>query len=184
VDDTDPSFVDTALRETQEELGIDPKRIEILGEIGPAEINLRGDMSVSPFVGFVHHQDLELDPQIGPDDPLPSLDLSILRKKVSQPEVDIVFHVSLSALTAPARLRSSMFRGQRPYWAVNVTDFVHETKGTGILLPLPTSRTSSEQPTEDDDELGSGKDSRIEVWGLTGWYLTLLMRTLQVAAYR
>jgi hypothetical protein len=38
-----------ALRETQE-LGIDPAQIEVLGEIGPLEINLRGDMTVWPFV--------------------------------------------------------------------------------------------------------------------------------------
>lgn len=39
-----------ALRETQEELGIDPAQIEVLGEIGPPETNLRGDMTVWPFV--------------------------------------------------------------------------------------------------------------------------------------
>jgi 8-oxo-dGTP pyrophosphatase MutT (NUDIX family) len=39
-----------ALRETQEELGIDPTQIEVLGEIGPPETNLRGDMTVWPFV--------------------------------------------------------------------------------------------------------------------------------------
>jgi 8-oxo-dGTP pyrophosphatase MutT (NUDIX family) len=39
-----------ALRETQEELGIDPAQVEVLGDIGPPEINLRGDMTVWPFV--------------------------------------------------------------------------------------------------------------------------------------
>ena len=39
-----------ALRETQEELGIDPAQIEVLGEIGPPETSLRGDMTVWPFV--------------------------------------------------------------------------------------------------------------------------------------
>ena len=39
-----------ALRETHEELGIDPSHVEILGEIGPPEINLRGDMRVYPIV--------------------------------------------------------------------------------------------------------------------------------------
>ena len=39
-----------ALRETREELGIDPAQIEVLGEIGPPETNLRGDMTVWPFV--------------------------------------------------------------------------------------------------------------------------------------
>lgn len=47
-----------ALRETQEELGIDPARIEVLGEIGPPEINLRGDMTVWPFVASPSTKDL------------------------------------------------------------------------------------------------------------------------------
>jgi hypothetical protein len=29
-------------------------------------------------------------------------------------------------------------------------------------------------------ELGPGGDGRIEVWGLTGWYLSLIMKILQV----
>ena len=47
---TDESFMNGALRETQEELGIDPARIEVLGEIGPPVINLQGNMTVWPFV--------------------------------------------------------------------------------------------------------------------------------------
>ena len=47
---TDESFMSGALRETQEELGIDPAQIEVLGEIGSPETNLRGDMTVWPFV--------------------------------------------------------------------------------------------------------------------------------------
>ena len=39
-----------ALRETHEELGIDPKRVEILGEIGPPEFSLGAAMKVWPFV--------------------------------------------------------------------------------------------------------------------------------------
>lgn len=45
-----------ALRETQEELGIDTGRIEVLGEIGPSELNMRGDMRVWPFVVSVFRQ--------------------------------------------------------------------------------------------------------------------------------
>jgi len=46
----DESFLHTALRETQEELGIEPSRIEVLGPIGFPEFNLSGDMLVWPFV--------------------------------------------------------------------------------------------------------------------------------------
>ncbi|KAF9563951.1 hypothetical protein CPC08DRAFT_705669 [Agrocybe pediades] len=50
VDETDSTLVNAALRETQEELGIDPRRVEILGRIGPPEFNLAGNMMVYPFV--------------------------------------------------------------------------------------------------------------------------------------
>jgi nudix motif 8 len=50
IDKTDESLMSGALRETQEELGIDPAQIEVLGEIGPPETTLLGDMTVWPFV--------------------------------------------------------------------------------------------------------------------------------------
>ncbi|KAG1880304.1 hypothetical protein C8R48DRAFT_683389 [Suillus tomentosus] len=31
-------------------------------------------------------------------------------------------------------------------------------------------------------EVSGGKEGRLEVWGLTGWYMTLLMRILKVYA--
>ncbi len=30
------------------------------------------------------------------------------------------------------------------------------------------------------DEVGPGVNGRIEVWGLTGWYLSLLMKMMQI----
>lgn len=30
------------------------------------------------------------------------------------------------------------------------------------------------------DEIGGGKAGRLEVWGLTGWYLNLLMKALNI----
>lgn len=49
MEDTDDGFVGAALRETEEELGISEGRIEILGEVGPAEVNRGGTLSVWPF---------------------------------------------------------------------------------------------------------------------------------------
>ncbi|KIK61588.1 hypothetical protein GYMLUDRAFT_567083 [Collybiopsis luxurians FD-317 M1] len=175
VDPTDASLVDAALRETREELGIEPVNIEILGSIGPPEINLRGNMIVHPVVGFVH-----ADPATsrsssvpGDDEPLPSCDLTAIRKNISPVEVDAVFHLPLSSLISPPRLRSSLFRGNRPYWAIGVTDLVEE----GVTERQ--QRQQDEFDIEDDSEIGAGKYG-IEVWGLTGWYLNLLMKRLKV----
>ncbi len=33
---------------------------------------------------------------------------------------------------------------------------------------------------EQRDEIGGGRQGRLEVWGLTGWYLCALMRILRV----
>ncbi|KAH6915848.1 hypothetical protein BKA70DRAFT_1092938 [Coprinopsis sp. MPI-PUGE-AT-0042] len=50
VDDSDPSYEYTALRETHEELGIDPRRVESLGTFGPPEQNMKGNLRVWPTV--------------------------------------------------------------------------------------------------------------------------------------
>jgi len=169
IDDTDESFMSGALRETQEELGIDPGQIEVLGEIGPPETNLRGDMTVWPFVGFVHSASVENRALGSDDEPLPSLDIDILRKQLSPSEVAAVIHLPLSALISPTRIRNSLFRRQEPYWVVDVTDMVQPT-----FTPETVTTMVAE---EIKDELGGG---RIEVWGLTGWYLSLLLKILQV----
>ncbi|EDR14643.1 uncharacterized protein LACBIDRAFT_305483 [Laccaria bicolor S238N-H82] len=167
VDDTDPSIQYAALRETQEELGIHPNRIDILGSIGPPEVNLRGDMHVWPFVGFVHAASrTELNSN---EEPFPSLDMTELRKQASPLEVATVFHLSLAELVSPSRQRSSLFREERPYYAFDVTDLVQQTD-----VVFPTIKS-------DVDEIGTGTDGRLEVWGLTGWYLTMLMRILGLA---
>ncbi|KAG7093767.1 hypothetical protein E1B28_007415 [Marasmius oreades] len=172
---TDTSHLHTALRETYEELGILPERVEMLGEIGPPEINLRGDMVVWPFVGFVHSA-TSCSMTLTDDEPLPSCDLASLRAAASRAEVDFVFHLPFSDLTLPHRLRSSLFRGNRPYWTVGVSDIVEDgTIGNGSL---DGERNGVIQ--EDDSEIGPGRYGHLEVWGLTGWYLNLLMRRLKM----
>lgn len=54
-----------------------------------------------------------------------------------------------------------------PYWAVDVTDLV---TGNG--------RVHEKGAEEVVDEVGEGRDGRLEVWGLTGWYMGLLMEAL------
>jgi hypothetical protein len=45
----DNSFLAAALRETNEEVGVLSEQIEILGELGPAELS-RGGMRVWPYL--------------------------------------------------------------------------------------------------------------------------------------
>lgn len=60
-DATDGSLIDTALRETQEEVGIPPTQIEVIGELRP--FVSRFGLLVTPFVGFVQDDiSLELNP--------------------------------------------------------------------------------------------------------------------------
>jgi hypothetical protein len=114
------------------------------------------------------------------DSPYPSLDLSKIRRVMSTSEVAVVFHVPLTELTALERLRPYLFRGERPYLAVDVTDLVRSAEvlsGATGSTSVSIEAVHGEPPP---DEVGSGRSGRIEIWGLTGWYLSLFLRRLQV----
>ncbi|KAA1468808.1 hypothetical protein DENSPDRAFT_834252 [Dentipellis sp. KUC8613] len=169
VDPTDQSFVAAALRETHEEVGIPPKQIEILGQVGPAELSL-GGLRVWPYVGFIYPsaeaRAIATSTDADPDAPLPSLPMSSL--KISQPEVAHAFHLPFSSMISPARLRTHLFRGGAPYWAITVSDLVSE------------KNVEWESDPNSRDEVGGGRGGRLEVWGLTGWYLSLFMKVLGI----
>ncbi|KAJ3549742.1 hypothetical protein NMY22_g768 [Coprinellus aureogranulatus] len=114
VDDTDDSFTQAALRETDEELGISPSRIEVLGQIGPPEMDLRGRLRVWPIVGFVHAHASSMDPNLDEDAVLPSLDMDAVRSRASKDEVGTAFHLPLSTLVAPVRLKPTLFPRYTP----------------------------------------------------------------------
>lgn len=97
-DDADCTPERTALREAEEEIGIAPERIEILGRM-PEYRTVTG-FSVTPVVGWAEPP-LEYHP-----DPH---------------EVEAVFEVPLAFLLDPANHRheSAMFKGRmRKYWAM------------------------------------------------------------------
>jgi hypothetical protein len=119
----------------------------------------------------VHSTDYTTPTADDPDDtaPLPSLPLASLT--LSPHEVAHAFHLPLSGAADPARLRAHPLRrglDMAPYWAVGVSDLV--PGGTGAW------NAAAGQP----DEVGGGRDGALEVWGLTGWYLNVLMRALGV----
>jgi len=155
-----------------------PEEIDVLGEIGPPEENLRGDMCVWPYVGFIHERGTK-QPECD-DSPYPSLDLSQIRRVMSVSEVDAVFHVPLTDLSTFSRLRSYLFRGERPYWAVDVTDLVRSAEVFSGASGSSSVSTEAIHGESLPDEVGSGREGRVEIWGLTGWYLSLLLRRLQV----
>jgi len=73
-------------------------------------------------------------------------------------EVAHTFHLPLSAARSSERLREDRFRQSHPYSAVDVTD----------LIPSASVEHGAAAP-----HVGQH-----EVWGLTGWYLALVLRTL------
>ena len=83
----DPDLATTALREAQEEIGLDPAHVRLLGALDDIETSATRFV-ITPFVGVVPH----------PYDFLPSPD-----------EVDLIFTVPLAALTAPDALRQEVW---------------------------------------------------------------------------
>jgi len=114
------------------------------------------------------------------DHPYASLDLSKIRRIMSISEVAIVFHVPLTELTEPRRLRPYLFRSERPYWAVDVTDIVRSAEGFSETSDATSMSTEAFHGGTQCDEVGFGKEGRLEIWGLTGWYLSLLLQRLRV----
>ncbi|GJE91159.1 CoA pyrophosphatase [Phanerochaete sordida] len=186
VDETDATLLAAALRETQEEVGVRPEQVEILGRFGPPQLSL-GGLRVWPYVGFVHSsaparneagntEDTSMSGAA--DTPLPNLNMADLR--LSQREVAHAFHLPLSDLVSAPRLHQSLFRGLSPYYAIDVSDII-TAHGSGQVVS-----SDGQVPWESDpagrDEIGGGREGRLEVWGLTGWYLNVLMRILGVYA--
>ena len=98
VDPTDATPEAAALRETREEIGLDPSRVEILGTL-PVHETVTG-FAVTPFVGLIR----------GPFDPIPEAG-----------EVEEVFTVPLSHVLTPARFaieRRQWMGTWRRYYAV------------------------------------------------------------------
>lgn len=79
-----------------------------------------------------------------------------------------------SYLIDAVRLRQHRLPNRPPYYAIDVTDLIDQTGDA--LLPLA--------PWVGEDDASSGGDPgipKIEVWGLTGWYLYQFMR--RIGAY-
>lgn len=116
VEEADVSPVMTALRETEEEIGLDPDRVELLGEL-PEYFTGTG-FRVTPVVGLVH----------------PPFEL-----KLDSFEVAEAFEVPLSHFLNPANhQRHSMeYQGRiRQYYAMPYGDYFIWGATAGILVSL------------------------------------------------
>ena len=94
--------------------------------------------------------------------------MDTLRSQVSPVEVATTIHLPLKFFAFPTLIRTSIYRAQKPYWVIDVTDLVQSVLAEDATI------------TEEESETGSRIDGRIEVWGLTGWYISMLMKVLQV----
>jgi hypothetical protein len=98
--------------------------------------------------------------------------MDTLRSQASPVEVATTIHLPLKFFAFPTRIRTSTFRAEEPYWVIDVTDLVQSVLGEDATITRNTS--------EEERETRPGIDGRIEVWGLTGWYISMLMKVLQV----
>ncbi len=95
VDDTDGSFRATALRESQEEIGLEPSEVEVLGQL--PSVLTRWKIDVTPIVGIVP-KGVGLTPNFD--------------------EIDSIFHVPVSFFVRDQRVRTDVFRrGHVEFWA-------------------------------------------------------------------
>ncbi len=81
----------------------------------------------------------------------------------SQLEVAAAFHLPLGLAASPTRLQVHHFRGGQPYWTVEVSDLIKNP------IETQSSHLNRDEPKE-----------RVEIWGLTGWYLFQFMKALKI----
>jgi len=111
----DASPAETALRETREEIGLEPSRVEVLGFL-PSQYTTRSGFIVTPVVGVVRPP-FELHPE--------------------RSEVDEVFEVPLAFLMDPANHRqgSIVVEGEtRQFHAIPFGDYYIWGVTAGILI--------------------------------------------------
>lgn len=94
---------------------------------------------------------------------LPNFDIDTL--VVNKAEVAQMFHITLEELLDEKRLYQHRFRNGIPYWTVNVSDKVSQEYWTSPRL----------LPGETED-----RGPRLEIWGITGWYLSLFLRRMRL----
>ncbi len=112
----DPSAEATALRETREEIGLDPARVEVLGRL--SDYHTRTDFRVTPVVALV----------------APPFEL-----RLDAHEVDEAFEVPLAFVLDPANHQRHQreFQGRTvPFYAIPYRDYYIWGATAGMLINL------------------------------------------------
>lgn len=124
VEEFDDDVAATALREAQEEVGLDPARVEVLGALPPAPVPISG-FNVTPVIAVTEDPGV-LAPQVG--------------------EVEHVLKVALADLVEPENRYTAVvkFRGNRmlspAFWLTPGTGGVFVWGFTAMLLDRITRR--------------------------------------------
>lgn len=133
--DRDPTAA--ALREAQEEVGLDPARVRVLGSLPPAPVPISGFM-VTPVIGMTGHTGA-LMPQTG--------------------EVERVLTVRLDALIEPENRRMTVLR--RAGTVFKAPAFLVDSTliwgFTGILVDRVLNRLGWEQPWDPERSVDPGE---------------------------
>lgn len=83
----DPNLLATALRETKEEIGVDPRDVDVLGALAPIH-TFSSNFVITPFVGVIPHP---------------------YSFRADQREVSDIFSVPLAVLSDPATTREEQW---------------------------------------------------------------------------
>jgi 8-oxo-dGTP pyrophosphatase MutT (NUDIX family) len=121
IDPTDTSAEAAALREAEEEIGLDPGRVELLGRL-PAYVTGTG-FCITPVLGLLP----------------PGLPLEALGLRPSPAEVEAVFELPLSVLldpAAPQRRRAQLRGTWREFWVWPHPEHYIWGATAGILVNL------------------------------------------------
>lgn len=141
-DPGDASAIETALRETQEEIGLDPARVDVLGELDTFPTFVSGFV-VTPVVGWLDHE-----PELVPN----------------PAEVATILHVPIRELSEEIRAEPGFSHQEKTYpteawvwqdnviWGVTariVRSFLWSLSRAGLAEPPPETTSWTGFPLDD-----------------------------------
>lgn len=117
VDESDPDIVYTALRETKEELGIDPAKCEVWGHLRPLPTSFSKRRLVQPIVARITGGDIDVG-----------------QLQISHEEVEEAFTVPLRHLCDNANIGVTRFRNENPFTMPVYTGTPHRIWGFTAIV--------------------------------------------------